>query len=510
VLEGAMRLWVNVAVVSAWFVTLPCAADTLTVGPGRTHASPCDAVAVAKPHDVIEISAGTYTDSCSIAVQGITLRGVDRQPKIDLSASDHPAQYKGIYVIDADDITIENLELSGAHISDDNGANAAALRVQAAGLTVRGCNIHDNQNGILGGTTGTLTIEHSEFANNGLGDGCNQGGCTHNLYIANIDTLTFRFNWSHHVATDTNDKGHLLKSRAKNNFILFNRLSGEDGFDSYELDLPNGGLAVVVGNLIQKGPKAGNSTLFSWGEEGASNPDKRIFLASNTFVNDYGSGKFVSVSGATLTAHNNLFSGAGTVSSSGVLSADNLTEDPLFVDRAHYDYHLLSGSPAIGKAVDPGMADQFSLKPVSAYAHPLLEVARSKVEDVGAYEFSEKVTQPAAGAGGSAGIAAAVGGGMGAAGGGAAGSHAMPSAGTSADAGRGAVPDERGGAGDSAGNAAGSSAKSNRAGCQLASSPSDSLLEPSVLGVWLGWSVVRRSERRRRRSRTHERQWAVS
>jgi hypothetical protein len=506
-----MRLWINVGVVIAWLVARPCAADTLEVGPGRSHATPCEAVAVAKPQDVIEINAGTYTDSCSLAVQGLTLRGVNGQPKIDLSASDHPAQYKGIYVIDADDITIENLELTGAHISDDNGGNAAGLRVQAAGLTVRGCNIHDNQNGILGGTTGTLTIEHSELANNGVGDGCNQGGCTHNLYIANIDTLNFRFNWSHKVATDTSDKGHLLKSRAKNNFILYNRLSGEDGFDSYEINLPNGGLAVVVGNLIQKGPKAGNSTLFSWGEEGATNPDKRVFLASNTFVNDYGAGTFVSVSGATLTAHNNLFIGPGTLSTSGMLSADNLTGDPLFVDRAQYDYHLSKGSPAIGIAVDPGMADQFSLKPVSAYAHPLLEVARSKVEDVGAYEFSQQdvVTPgspPAAGGGGSAGRPAAGGGGTGGAGQVLAGSRAMPSAGTTASAGRGVVSGQSGdngaAAGASGGSSAAPSAKSSRGGCgcQLTRSPSYSLLEPSVLAIWLGWGVVRRSERRRRRS----------
>ena len=109
-----------------------------------------------------------------------------------------------------------------------------------------------------GGTTGTLTIEHSEFANNGLGDGCNAGGCTHNVYVANVDRLNFRFNWSHRIATDTMDKGHLLKSRAKLNYILYNRLSGEDGFDSYEIDLPNGGNAVITGNVIEKGPHAEN------------------------------------------------------------------------------------------------------------------------------------------------------------------------------------------------------------------------------------------------------------
>jgi hypothetical protein len=392
--RGMMR---TVVIVWALLMPLTCWAAPLRVGAGEMFAKPCDAIAAAKAGDVIEVVAGTYNDSCSIAVQGLTLRGVDGRAKIDLSGTDHPAQYKGIYVVDAADVTIENLELTGAHISDDNGANAAGVRVEASGLTVRGCYVHDNQNGILGGTTGTLTVEHTEFADNGLGDGCNNGGCTHNVYVANIEQLNFRFNWSHRVATDTRDKGHLLKSRAKINYILYNRLTGEDGLDSYEIDLPNGGLAIVVGNLIEKGTKSGNPTLFSWGEEGASNPDKRVFIASNTFVNDFGKGTFISAAGAMLVAHDNLLVGNGTPSATGVLSADNLTVDPMFVDRERFDYHLQSGSAAIGKAVDPGSADQFSLVPTSEYEHPLRGVARSGHADVGAYEFGAR---HAAGSGG--------------------------------------------------------------------------------------------------------------
>jgi nitrous oxidase accessory protein NosD len=176
-------------------------AALLEVGAGKSYATPCAAIAAAKPNDEIVVSPGTYTDSCAIAVAGLKLRGVGGQPKVDLSGSDHPAQYKGIYVVTADDVTIENLELTGAHISSDNGENAAGIRVEGKGLTVRGCKIHDNQNGILGGTSGTLTIEHTELFHNGLGDGCNSDGCTHNVYVANIDTLNFRFNWSHGIAT---------------------------------------------------------------------------------------------------------------------------------------------------------------------------------------------------------------------------------------------------------------------------------------------------------------------
>lgn len=463
-------------------------AATLEVGPGKTYATPCDAIAAAMPNDVVEVAAGTYTDTCSIAVKGLTVRGVGGRPKIDLSATEHPSGYKGIYVIDADGVTLDNLELTGAHISDANGANGAGIRIQAAGLTVHGCYIHDNQNGILGGISpngGKITIEYTEFAHNGLGNGCNAGGCTHNLYINHVDELLFQYNWSHDIPNDFPDKGHLLKSRAAKNTILYNRITGEMGHDSYALNFPNGGLTILVGNLIEKGPNGDNNILFSYAEEGAGNPDQRVFMANNTFVNDAAGGTFVKLASGTLVAHNNLFVGPGTVSSTGALPADNLSGvDPLFVNQAMFDYHLQAGSPAIDKGVDPGKADAFSLTPVEEYVHPLKGVMRKSDGklDLGALELGTDVTgMGGSGATGSTTTSAGVGG-SGATGAGGAGATGT---------GSGSAATGSGGAG---GGAATSGGESGGCGCEVAGHESGS---GALALVGLGLAVTALGRKRR-------------
>lgn len=462
-------------------------AATREVGPGKTYATPCAAIAAAQPNDVVEVAAGTYTDSCSIPVKGLTVRGVGGRPKIDLSGTDHPSGYKGIYVIDADDVTIENLELTGAHITPANGENGAGLRVQAAGLTVRGCYIHDNQNGILGGSEAPgskMTIEYTEFAHNAVGNGCNTGGCTHNLYINHVGELVFQYNWSHDLANDTADKGHLLKSRALKNTILYNRITGENGPDSYAINLPNGGLSIVVGNLVQKGPNGGNTILLSYAEEGASNPDQRLFVVNNTFVNDASKGTFIRLAnGGTLVAHNNIFVGPGTVSSTGALSADNLSGvDVKLVNQAMFDYHLQAGSPALDKGVDPGSADAFSLTPINEYVHPVKGVPRKSDGklDIGALELG---TDPN-GAGGSGATSST---GTGAGGGGVTGAGGAGSGG-------GTTTGDPSGAGGSGGSGSNGSDDSGGCGCEVAGRESSN---SSLALVGLGIAVAAFSRKRR-------------
>lgn len=363
---------------------------TLHVGPGQAYATPCAAVAAAGEGDTILIDAGGNYDGdvCVWHTNGLTLRGVNGRPHID--AAGQSAQDKAIWVIGGDNTTVDNIEFSGCRVTDNNGAG---IRQHGTNLTVRHSYFHDNEMGILTGAdpASTITIEYSEFADNGFGN-----GYSHNVYIGHIGHLIFRYNWSRASLT-----GHLLKSRAARNDILYNRLTGEaGGTESYELTLPNGGLTFVIGNLIEQPATSPNSAMLDYLSEGfGQNTDDRLFVINNTFVNDKHSGIFLAIRAATTTpavVRNNIFWGGGTVSSqfSAILDHNYIGSDALFVEPANYDYRLLPTATAVIDAgTAPGSGAGESLTPTAVYVHPASGAPRPQVGpiDIGAYEWAADI-----------------------------------------------------------------------------------------------------------------------
>jgi hypothetical protein len=368
-------------------------AATLAVGPGKTYAAPCAAFAAAKSGDIVEITGNTTYrgDVCGIYPSNLTIRGVNGRPKID--AAGRNAMGKATWVVAGSNVVIENVEMFGAKVPDRNGA---ALRLEGTNFTLRLGFLHDNENGILSGanTASNVTIEYSEFGHNGYGD-----GYSHNLYIGNVGSLVFRYNFSH----DAN-VGHNLKSRARVNTIAYNRFSSTpagqagntaSGQPSYEIDLPNAGTAYVIGNVVEQPAVNQNPALLAYGEEGASNPAQDLYVVNNTFLNDDSSrGTFVLVgSGVTkpVLLQNNIFGGTGTLSTqAGAIDKTNYRSiAPGFVNRATYDLRPTANALVINAgSVVGASAAGVPLKPGAVYKHVASGATRPVLGalDIGAYE----------------------------------------------------------------------------------------------------------------------------
>jgi hypothetical protein len=366
------------------------AAATLQVGPGQKYAKPSQALAAAHDGDTIRIdAAGVYGgDVCTIRANKLTITGVGHG-RAKLPAAGHDAGGKAIWVITGADTTVENIEFSGARVRDRNGAG---IRPEGPNLTLRNCRFYDCENGILGGN-GEIVIEHCQFEHCGPVP----NPATHSLYIGErCSKLVFRDNYSTDVI-----EGHLLKCRAKESWILYNRISDENGTGSAVIDLPNGGYAVIVGNLLHKGPRAQNTRVIAYGMEGIKHERNALFVVNNTMVyqNRRPTSFFVRVErvaeGFVPVIRNNLCVGQiplcnlAKVDAAGNVIVTSVAQAGL-ADPAKYDYHLVAGSPAIDKGVPAGQAGDFDLTPKFQYVHPCRLEPRPVVGplDAGAMEYS--------------------------------------------------------------------------------------------------------------------------
>jgi len=290
---------------------------TLRVGPSETYKTPSAAAAVAQNGDRILIVPGDYRgDVATWSASNLAICGDGGRAR--LYADGKHAQGKGTWVLavpNSATTTILNVEFHDSKVPDKNGAG---IRHEGGNLVLRNTGFFDNENGILGGGGPvTVTIERSEFARNGYGD-----GYSHNIYIGNVDRLRVVASWFHEAKI-----GHNLKSRAKENIVEASYfMDGPTGTSSYLLDFPDGGVVFLRGNLLHKGPNADNTTAVAYGAERNMWTTNTVTLVHNTVVTTMGRGTFISFAGytqqATLTA--NLFAGNAALASG--ISAPTLVQ----------------------------------------------------------------------------------------------------------------------------------------------------------------------------------------
>jgi hypothetical protein len=321
----------------------------LRVGPDERWRTLGEAIRAAGDGDTVELQPGAYRGDVAVVTQPrLTIRGLGAGAVLHADGRD--AEGKGILVVRGQDVVVENCEFRGARVPSGNGAG---IRFERGRLTVRRCRFFDNEMGLLANNDPTqeLVVEDCEF-----GQAPHHEGLLHHLlYVGAIGDFAltgsrFGQGW----------RGHLVKTRALRNLILYNRLDdGLTGEASYELEFPNGGHNLVVGNLIVQSPRSQNPSILSMGAEAHDGMDGSLVLAHNTFVNhgDH-NGRFLHLwlerlRGSTpLRMANNLFAGPGDVSIALFDGGGNHRIDPdALRDAAGGDYRLVAGSPLIGTAV---------------------------------------------------------------------------------------------------------------------------------------------------------------
>jgi hypothetical protein len=251
---------------------------------GTHYAKLADAAAAVPLNGVVEIygelrdlnATAAFTRSC-------TIRGMTPDAKLNwtLGTTQAMALGKGLVVCEAAGgvFLVENLELCGAKTPDSTGAGVRGS-TGTAQLTVRNCNIHDCENGVLATSTVQFYYDNT-FLNNG-----NAAGSAHGIYVnsANVNEVTAERN-SFGAAI----VGHHFKCRAKKLTFRQNMVAELDGACSRQMDISNGGDCLIEKNVFEQGPNALNNGFIGYAPEGlpADGRVNQFVFRDNILVNDY-------------------------------------------------------------------------------------------------------------------------------------------------------------------------------------------------------------------------------
>jgi hypothetical protein len=355
----------------AWVVVAPAlAAGRFVVGPQGAPMALEDAVRVAQDGDVIELLPGEYAGGLVLEMRKLSFVGVGSKPPVIKGAA-QPGKAKGLWVVRGGAVSIENLEFRGARSVDGDGAG---VRQEGGKLSLRLCNFFDNEHGLLAANdeAAEVSIDSSVF---GAAPKV-VGGLYHLLNVGRIARLSIsgsRFQQGF--------EGHMIKTRARVNDITYNFIhDGQRGGASYEIEIANGGLATVLGNVIGQGADSQNPVVVAYGTEDRSWDKNALYLAHNTFVH-YGwlPGWFLRVIRKNLPdstevfAINNLIVGPGAfwLGASGHFDGNRQATLGMLRDAETYAFELPPGSMWRSSGVDPRQVGGRDLSPKAEFKWPV-------------------------------------------------------------------------------------------------------------------------------------------
>lgn len=157
-------------------------------------------------------------------------------------------------------------------------------------------------------------------------------------------------------------------------------LDGTGGQASDEVDLPNGGDALLLGNVIGQSALTQDPVVVAYGAEGHAWPQSRLRLVHNTLISEgIGPAWFLRVwkdrmpRDAAIQAVNNLTVGveAFALGASGEFAGNFPATRQLLVDVDRLDFALKEDSWLRGMGVDPRQALGADLRPKAEFALPV-------------------------------------------------------------------------------------------------------------------------------------------
>lgn len=346
-------------------------AEVFVVGPEGEPAALQEVLMRAADGDVIELLPGRY-GALQLVLENrrLTLRGLgETRPVLD--GEGRRLEQRALITVRGGDVVLENLELRGARAASGQGAG---VLLDGGRVTLRRVRLHDNEHGLLAlnDPGAQVLIENSEF---GMAPRV-VGGLHHLLNVGRIARLAVsgsRFQQGF--------EGHLIRSRAAVTDIRHNLIhDGPRGGVSYEIELPLGGEATLIGNIIGQGRDTQNPVMVAYGTEGSAWPRNRLVMAHNTLLSYTRLPAWYLRTwadrlppDAEIVAVNNLLVGGGffALPNRGHFEGNRHVMFSALRDADTYAFELAPGASARGQGVDPRQVRELDLSPAGEFMWPI-------------------------------------------------------------------------------------------------------------------------------------------